>query len=241
MSIQKPAYCAQNWLAMKEVPGGRICSACEKKIVDFTGKSWREIESLQKENNNALCGMYSQRQLDHWGHQAPSVGMNAKAVAAVSSLLLSIGSPVAAKALSHNWIVQTDTVGTPDFAFPLNADTTSCCTYVFEGVVSDTNGEPVPFVNVLIQELNVGTVSDFDGVFRLEIQCTPERMATQVIEAQIIGYQQYQIKLGPLAQGTHTLNIQLFQELEATAFYVTVLKPRQRFWQKITRPFRRKH
>jgi len=109
-----------------------------------------------------------------------------------------------------------------------------------EGTVIDNMGEPMSFVNVFITDLNTGAATDFDGLFRLEVTCTPEVMAEQVIQAQIIGYQDYQIKLGALSQGIHTVNIQMIEQAEVIAFYVTVLKPRQRFWQKITRPFRRK-
>lgn len=240
MSIPKPSYCAQNWLAMKEVPGGRICSACEKKIIDFKGKSWREIESLQRENSNALCGMYSQKQLDHWGHEVPSIGMNVKAFAAVSSLLLSIATPSVAKAVSFPETIQTDTLQTPQPVEPIDTNSTPCCTYKFEGTVTDHLGEPLAFVEVTLKGFNVGSMTDFDGRYQFEVTGAPTVLKEPFLQAKIIGYEDYQIKLANLSPGEKIVNIQLKEPAEMAVFYVTVLKPRQRFWQKITRPFRRK-
>lgn len=241
MSIPKPSYCAQDWLAMQEVPGGRICGACEKKIIDFTGKSWREIESLQRENNHALCGMYSQKQLDHWGQEVPSIGMNMKAVAAVSSLLLSIATPALAKAVSAPEMVQTDTLQTPQPLEPIDTNSTPCCAYTFVGTVTDHLGEPLPFVEVTLKGFNVGSMTDFDGRFQFEVTGAPAVLKDSFLQAKIIGYEDYQIKLTNLTPGEKTVDFQMKEPAEMAVFYVTGLKPRQRFWQKMTRPFRRKH
>jgi len=58
-TITKPKYCGQNWLEMQPTDGGRICGQCDKVIVDFSKMSWTEIEQLQRQNNNAVCGMYN--------------------------------------------------------------------------------------------------------------------------------------------------------------------------------------
>jgi len=38
-----------------------------------------------------------------------------------------------------------------------------------EGIVMDENGSPLPFVNVFIQGTSIGTVSNEDGAFQLDI------------------------------------------------------------------------
>ncbi len=86
--IPKPKHCEQNWLDMKPTDGGRMCGQCQKKITDFSKMKWVEIEKLQAEFNNELCGMYNPKQLDNWGREVPKNSFNK--VAASTALILSL-------------------------------------------------------------------------------------------------------------------------------------------------------
>lgn len=71
--IPKPQNCNQDWLSMQKAEGGRICGKCQNLMTDFTKMSWSEIERKHTETPGQACGMYSQKQLDHWGREVPSV------------------------------------------------------------------------------------------------------------------------------------------------------------------------
>lgn len=52
--IQSP--CEANWDAMTPQEGGRFCSLCTKKVVDFTEASTEEIISYLKQSSDRVCG-----------------------------------------------------------------------------------------------------------------------------------------------------------------------------------------
>lgn len=58
--IQNP--CAENFNAMSSVKGGKFCSSCKTKVVDFTKMSLDEIQDYFK-NTSAqnICGRYNAR------------------------------------------------------------------------------------------------------------------------------------------------------------------------------------
>ncbi len=68
---------------MSPTEKGRLCAACQKNIVDFSKMRWAEIEKLQGENGNSLCGMYSEKQLEYWGREVPAPAISRFARAAV--------------------------------------------------------------------------------------------------------------------------------------------------------------
>ena len=79
--ILKPNHCDQNWLEMTPTNGGRICEKCNKRIVDFSKMNWAQIERIQNQNNNAVCGMYNHKQLENWGHELPTFSNSIKKAA----------------------------------------------------------------------------------------------------------------------------------------------------------------
>ena len=92
--IQKPIPCNERWANMKPTDGGRICQSCAKLIVDFRKKSWNKISEIQSKNDNSVCGIYSNKQLKHWGQEPPSNFRSIKKTAsiiAISSAITTTG------------------------------------------------------------------------------------------------------------------------------------------------------
>jgi hypothetical protein len=62
ISIPKP--CHENWDAMHPREQGRHCDACYKTVIDFTGKSEKEIvEYFEKYPDQRICGHFRISQL----------------------------------------------------------------------------------------------------------------------------------------------------------------------------------
>ena len=74
-----------------------------------------------------------------------------------------------------------------------------CCSPVFAQdsfvgrILDEHTKEPLPFVNIGIVEKNVGTVSDFSGIFELEVDTAVS--ASESILFSMIGYETKTISL----------------------------------------------
>ena len=55
--------CNRNWEEMTVVDGGRFCNNCQKKVVDFTGKTNDEIAAYLMSSTTQVCGNFKQSQL----------------------------------------------------------------------------------------------------------------------------------------------------------------------------------
>lgn len=62
LSINEP--CHQNWDAMQPDGQGRHCASCQKKVIDFTGMSDRELAAFFKKPQGQICGRLRQEQLE---------------------------------------------------------------------------------------------------------------------------------------------------------------------------------
>lgn len=58
-------------------------------------------------------------------------------------------------------------------------------TRTISGTITDTNNESLPGVNIIIKGTTIGTTSDFDGVYALEI---PSNQVNPVLVFRYIGF-----------------------------------------------------
>lgn len=181
--IPKPKHCGQNWLEMNPTDGGRICGQCDKKIVDFSKMSWVEIEKLQRQNNNGVCGMYNPRQLDNWGQEIPMYNNSFLKVATITGLTISFATS------SHG-----QTINTSD-------------SIVIKGkIIDETTAVELPFVNVLLKNSKVGAVTDLDGNFKLVLRNVPSTPLPDTLEVNYIGYRKKQIVFSDIKEINNSEN-----------------------------------
>ena len=65
IQLQIPDPCHENWAEMTSIERGRFCNSCQKKVVDFTNMSDREIAIFfNKPSTGSVCGRFMQDQLD---------------------------------------------------------------------------------------------------------------------------------------------------------------------------------
>ena len=196
---------------MSPVEEGRLCGQCDKVIYDFSKMNWDEISKTQKEHGNSLCGMYSEKQLKHWGHEPPSALNGCKsAVASLGLLLASSGG-------MHGQTAHTITLS---------------------GNVTEVEfGEPIIHSNVIVfskdRSYFEGAVTDLDGNFNIDVDTSSTSIEEMFIEASYLGYRT--VRIDSIAH-VQPINIAFDStDLLMDVFYVS--KPS--FWQRIGAPFRR--
>jgi len=77
-------------------------------------------------------------------------------------------------------------------------------TFIVKGKVTDDKGDPIPGVNIIVQEYNTGTITNADGLYELNV---PEENVTLVYT--FIGFVKQSIAL----EGQTELNVQLETEV----------------------------
>ncbi|HEX8392152.1 MAG TPA: hypothetical protein VF665_07365 [Longimicrobium sp.] len=82
--------CGQRWDEMKPVEGGRLCGACDRRIVDF--RQWTDVEIAlaHVRSEQPVCGVYSDPQLARMGMMdaaPPQPGRRLPVLALGASLL----------------------------------------------------------------------------------------------------------------------------------------------------------
>lgn len=221
-TLMKPKHCGQNWLDMKPTEGGRICGQCEKKIVDFTKKSWKDISKIQEENNNSLCGMYAPKQLEYWGQEIPSNKTVLIKAAAITGFCVSI----AGSAFSQN---PTEVGG--DF--------------FVKGTVMDKNTkERMPIGNVLLKQNKKQATIDLEGNFEFEIKNASNLTFPDTMQIEYLGFKPYEIIFKDVNE-LRNMDKNIFMTLEDSFPSVTIFsvaKPPlgDRIKWKLRKMFKRK-
>lgn len=236
--LPKPKHCGENWAAMQPAEGGRICGTCTKLIRDFSGCSWEEIERVQRENNYAVCGMYSRRQLEHWGQTPAPAGRRfaAPVLLATTAATLLGAAPDAGAQVSAMQAVgndRRDAAATPPVAPASPAWRTVVCT---GKAVDHESGEPLPGVNVVLKTTTTGAAADDRGEFRLELEEAALDSAS-VLVFSFIGYLPTEVPVAVALAGPVAVRMQPDASVASSNFYVVQPSLPKRVWWKVKRVF----
>ncbi|RZJ83917.1 MAG: hypothetical protein EOO20_21950 [Chryseobacterium sp.] len=172
--------CHENWAAMTAVDKGRFCSACEKKVFDFTGSSDRQIALVLKNSDNA-CGRFTTSQLNRKlviPREKDSLRL-ATGAAVMSLFVLGEGR---ATAQSHAAIEMDQSLG------KVQVKDLSSEKILIKGKVSDMDQIPLPGIQVSIKNSTVSVLTDFDGDFSIMVNLndTLEIIADGMTSQQIV-------------------------------------------------------
>jgi hypothetical protein len=223
MTFPKPKFCGQNWLDMNPTKDGRLCGGCKKNIVDFSKKSFSEIEKIQSANNNSICGMYSKKQINNWGQSNTQNEYLKKIVIAASSLIV-VTSQIKAsdnikKPRVNNYASQSTSLIKNDIDV-INDSTEK---YIeINGVVFETDSLgkkiPISFANVFLKSRNALTTTDEFGKFKISI---PLNQLEDTLIASYVGYARKEIILNNQIYKESFVNIELKKGVEISVFYVS--------------------
>ncbi len=61
LKIEKP--CTENWNTMQSADTGKYCTACNKKVIDFTKLNNEQIINILSSSAGSLCGRLNEGQL----------------------------------------------------------------------------------------------------------------------------------------------------------------------------------
>jgi len=188
ITIENP--CGEDVSQMEPTQRGRFCGSCERDLVDFTKLNDREIQKVIHQTNGDVCGWFRPDQLDRQMVELPVASSPAFFKYAASVLLtMAIGNTTAQNDQAPISLEKTEQTIEKEAQEPKP--------YFISGKIRDENtGETLPFVAIQIQETELGTHSDLEGNFSLEV---PEKYRSQelILKLSYAGYQQTEMKLDP--------------------------------------------
>ncbi len=163
--------------------------------------SWEEIEDLQAQHNNSLCGMYRPKQLKHWGQEPPKRSFSLKPTVAISSILLALGQVTTTEAQAQIvWKKQEVADSTAIQHEAVEGVQTLSEGIVIEGkVITETeDGTILPLYGaaVYLKTLEEGALSDENGNYRIEVRGDRKTIQRDTL---VIKYFSYQTKEIPLS------------------------------------------
>jgi len=236
--VPKPKHCNQNWDNMLPTNGGRMCGQCDKLIVDFRKIKWKEIENIQTQNNNTVCGLYSNKQLNHWGKQPPIIETNLTKPFYITSFLISLFT-INPKP-SYSQVKQdTNKIVRQNYTSSFYVAESKITNQIFiQGKMFDAQTkEAIPFANVWIDGTKKITTTDFQGNFILDITDVANSLKKYIIKGSYVSYKPIEIKIKHKIKETTTINLPL-ENGGGTMFAVE--EPKKKRFSKIKGWFKKK-
>jgi len=224
--------CQQRWDRMKPVPGGRLCGACDRRIIDFRKHTDVEIALAHVRSSEPVCGLYSDPQLARMGlidsppppppRRLPILALGASLLGTAAHAQAVDLPPAPAGALPRpSAHPASDRRAEASVAAPDTAR------YTIRGTVRD-NGTGAPLADAIVWvegSLNRGARTDATGAYRLELS---EEARSIVISG--LGYHRRTIR-PRWTSGEIVLDVVLPRaEIALSEFYVSGPPSR---WQRI--------
>ncbi len=168
--IHIPAPCHESWANMSPTEKGRFCTSCKKEVTDFTAMTESQIY-LYVKGKDAVCGRVTSKQLQKtpvlretsWSvNWAMAIGLNA---------ILLVSVPIYGQSTTvdnQQTIIQM--VDQVEVGNEIQNDS-----LMLQGFVMDELGDPLPFVNIILQVYSYGswstirgTTTDLDGNYTMK-------------------------------------------------------------------------
>ncbi|KOS04986.1 hypothetical protein AM493_02220 [Flavobacterium akiainvivens] len=160
IKISIPTPCHENWDNMTPADRGRFCAACQKTVVDFTRATDREIVAAYNRDEK-LCGRFLSTQLNR-ELVIPKEKNSLWARAAALTVLSMGGVETLAQTPEKTELREVKNE-------VLVGKSKSIITKTITGIITDSEGMPIPGCKVTIQSKEeLTTVTDFDGNFNIQ-------------------------------------------------------------------------
>lgn len=248
INLSKVKKCGQIWDDMTPNEKGRVCEQCSKTIIDFRHLSDHEVAQIHMFSNEPVCGLYNKKQL-----AAPSKETAVQQPLKWASLYLGIGGLFFSSPLSSQETVDSLAVIQIDkdkdtiyidgkYERPSQVNVVKD-TIIITGKVIDHNNEPIIGGTIVIKDTQIGTVTNFDGNYSLNITKALEDSDKAMLQFSYVGYSNVEIEIDKeTIIENNVLDIVLSDRemIEAIMFYTERTPLHKRIWNKIKYAFTRK-
>jgi len=243
-NLSRLKKCNQYWDEMKPVTGGRLCSKCDKRIVDFSNMSFTDIAFYMAESKEPVCGFYLPEQLK----QSKSSKTKLPLAIGLTTLLTTSTTSKAEKIheYAEQNIVERKSIQDRESETSLPDNNKKIDTIYLVGKVlsfDSTRKMNLPLSNaaVIIKGTKTGVLAMDNGAFKLPYLPPPNSSKVYLVitaigfepkEIEVIYTGYTQTELGEIILDKY--------ERELTEFWVTTKKRSafNRLWRKITKPLR---
>lgn len=174
LSINSP--CLESWEAMTPTEQGKFCAACQKEVFDFTNSPFPTLKHFFEAEQGAVCGRVYKHQLEAFNslYQPLPTPSRVKQWAAAAVLtavvtLPSFGQNTPTTPTVHQYPSE-QVVPKQHRSTTLHSDQKPQKTVLLAGKVYNSEfKESMPFTSVWVLETEIGTSTDVDGNFKLEV------------------------------------------------------------------------
>lgn len=184
LSIPEP--CHEDWDQMITCEKGKFCNSCQKTVIDFTNMSDRQLAAFFKNAPASLCGQIHTDQLNRF------IDIPRKRIPWVR-YFFQFTLPaflIFFKAYSQKNLRYTTFVEKTSSKNIKSEEPETKSFRKIEGTITDTSGEPIPYVTIKLKNSTGVTTSDASGKFF--IQTTGQ---SPVLLLTAIGYEAQQIEV----------------------------------------------
>ncbi|MDH5475016.1 MAG: carboxypeptidase-like regulatory domain-containing protein [Cyclobacteriaceae bacterium] len=227
ISVSKP--CSENWENFKSTSTGGFCSSCQKEVVDFTTMTDKELMLSISNSTGSTCGRLRHDQVNRSLSLPVNDNRNAswsfiKTGIAGLSLLLLTQNGFAKSIKSKTQTVQIENQ-------PILEESAITTSRTIEGVVvSGEDGSTLPGVNVVIKGTTSGTITDFDGKFKLVVN------EGDVLVFSFIGLETKEYKVGKEDMANVALKMEMIMDdlvLMGEVAFNEVYQSKNSLWLRI--------
>lgn len=236
-SLSIPHPCSEDWKTFTPTATGGFCGRCQKNVIDFTKATDDEIIAFISKKPEHVCGRFRSNQLKAYTIIPPlkiRPGFVLVKAGITSLLLLLVVRPSFAQVSSTDSVEVVQSTRKSDksiHAFKI----------VIRGkVISSEDSTGMPGVSVLQKGTVNGTVTDYDGTYKLSI----DSKGPQILIFSFIGMSTQEISLPSTIPST--VNITMFPDitgflgeviwtggLQTTGIYAEKRSGLKNVWQKI--------
>ena len=243
-NLSRLKKCDQYWDEMNPVSGGRHCNKCNKKIVDFSNMTFSDIAFYMSESNEPVCGFYRPEQLEQTkifkSKLTLAIGLTTLLTTSTVSKAEKVYELTEQNAVEKNPLQNTKVE--VSFISDINKVDT---VYLIGNIQSfDTTKKmnvPISYATVIIKGSKNGVLTMDNGDFKLRYLPVADTTTFYLVISSV-GLETKEIEINFSGQKEINLGTIVLDKYkgELTEFWVTMKKRSKlnKFWRKITKPFR---
>jgi hypothetical protein len=199
VNLKHVKKCDQIWEEMTPCEGGRICQKCTKVIVDFRPLSDQEVADIHTFSKEPVCGIYREDQLKI---EKPTIRIKKYSKAKMKAIWLGLLGLIytndlsAMKTLSEHQKIHLDVNSALRSSNSKLSEQRDSIPkkekIIIYGKLFDENNEPLIGGTIHVMDTRIGTDSDFDGYYRLDITESLDTTNQITLVYKYVGYNIYE-------------------------------------------------